>query len=123
MKILYVSAAWVVLCAAPCLAAPAAIRLLPTESVAVARRCAADHPTQTVRIAVAAKGYGLCDFADKYTGGEALYRFSSAGLIGIGGGGGEMEAMDMALLYRLPAAIGRALTDARNAARRAKGIR
>lgn len=104
-------------------AAPASIRLLRTENVTVARRCAADHPTQTVLIAIASQGYGLCDFADKYTGGEALYRFGPSGLIGVGGGGGEMEATDMTLLYHVPSAIGRALTDARNAARRAKGIR
>jgi len=104
-------------------ASPVPIHLLPTENVAVARRCAADHPTQTVMIAVVANGYGLCDFADKYTGGEALYRFGTTGLIGLGGGGGEMEAPDMALLYHVPLTIAQALVQARTSARRGKGIR
>lgn len=95
---------------APAHAAIAPIRLLPWESVALAQRCAADYPKESVRAAVVTKGYGLCDVADVHTGGEVLYRVFGDRFVIVGAGGGQMAASDMADLYRVPVAIGSALT-------------
>ena len=86
------------------------IRLLRWESVALAQRCAADYPKESVRAAVVANGYGLCDVADVHTGGEVLYRVAGRSFVIVGAGGGQMAASDMADLYRVPMAIGSALT-------------
>ena len=90
------------------------IALLPYESVPIAQRCQMEHRTMTIYAAVAYAGYGLCDFHDKYTGGEALYRIVNGRVVGVGGGGGSMAPFDMQLLYHVPADIAKNLVDLRS---------
>lgn len=97
------------------------IRLLPSEHVPLAQRCARDHRSQTILVAVATDGYGLCDYGDRYTGGEALYRIEGTTIIPIGHGGGQMAASDMEILYHVPAPIANALIALRGQVRREKG--
>jgi hypothetical protein len=104
----------------PARAAVAPIRLLSWESVALAQRCAADYPKESVRAAVVTKGYGLCDVADVHTGGEVLYRVVGRSFAIVGAGGGQMAASDMADLYHIPMAIGTALTSLRTRVYREK---
>lgn len=97
------------------------IRLLPSENVPLAQRCARDHRGQTILVAVATDGYGVCDYGDRYTGGEALYRVAGTTIIPVGHGGGQMAASDMEVLYHVPAPIANALIALREQARREKG--
>lgn len=84
-----------------------------SDSATLAHVCQTQaQPATTITAAVTSNGYGLCNWSDTYTGGQWVFAQQHGAWVGIGGGGGAVNASILTHLYHVPTATAQALTAA-----------